>query len=116
MVIIVDKKLNELLKQKRKERGLRIVELSQALNIPKSTISRIENKYDLNTSNKNVKRLLDFFSIKLTYDSSSSNREIIDITDYSPVHKMIIQQIKDQEEVYQAMKEQKTSQDNTNKK
>lgn len=43
MVIIVDKKLNELLKQKRKERGLSIVELSQALNIPKSTISRIEN-------------------------------------------------------------------------
>lgn len=90
--------LNEIIKQKRKERGLSLREVSRILGISKSTLSRIENNNQLNKQNKNVIRLIDFYSIDSSEDYAQ--REVIDISDFSPVNKKLVYLIKEKEDEY----------------
>lgn len=94
------KGLNEIIKQKRIERGLSLREVERILGISRSTLSRIESNSNLNARNKNVARLVDFYSIN--FNKNHNEREYIDISDFSPVNKKLVYLIKEKEEAYKS--------------
>lgn len=98
-------KLNELLKEKRIKKKLSTRDVGKALGISKSTISRIENNENLNPNNKNVQRLLNFYSINyyeyiIEEYKRQNNIESTENEDnsLSPIHQMMIDMIKDKDQ------------------
>ena len=87
--------VNEIIMNKRIERGVSRKELAEGLGVSESTIYRIETNPNLNPNNKLVKRIYDILRMNVTiivddapiYDEHAHE---IDFESYSPTSKSII--------------------------
>lgn len=86
--------VNEIIMNKRIERGVSRKELAEGLGVSESTIYRIETNPNLNPNNKLVKRIYDILRMNVTiivddapiYDE---NAHEIDFESYSPTSKVL---------------------------
>ncbi len=87
--------VNEIIMNKRIERGVSRKELADGLGVSESTIYRLETNPNLNPNNKLVKRIYDILRMNVTiivddapiYDEHAHE---IDFESYSPTSKSII--------------------------
>lgn len=86
--------VNEIIMNKRIERGISRKELAEGLGVSESTIYRIETNPNLNPNNKLVKRIYDILRMNVTiivddapiYDEHAHE---IDFESYSPTSKVL---------------------------
>ena len=102
--------VNEIIMNKRIERGVSRKELAEGLGVSESTIYRIETNPNLNPNNKLVKRIYDILRMNVTiivddapiYDEHAHE---IDFESYSPTSKSIIFKTIAKEEKMKKLKE-----------
>lgn len=104
--------INEIIKQKREERGLSRKTLADGLGVSESTIYRIEMNPNINPNNETVNRICDILQINISitvddiviYDSQT---EKYDINSFTPTNKSIIFNTFAKEEKYRRLKNKK---------
>lgn len=104
--------INEIIKQKREERGVSRKTLADGLGVSESTIYRIEMNPNVNPNNKLVNRICDILQIQMTirvddiviYDSET---EKYDINTFTPTNKTIIYNTFAKEEKYKRLQNKK---------
>lgn len=104
--------INEIIKQKREERGLSRKTLADGLGVSESTIYRIEMNPNINPNNETVNRICDILQINISitvddiviYDSQTKK---YDINSFTPTNKSIIFNTFAKEEKYRRLKNKK---------
>ena len=99
--------VNEIIMNKRIERGVSRKELAEGLGVSESTIYRIETNPNLNPNNKLVKRIYDILRMNVTIivDDAPIYDEHADFESYSPTSKSIIFKTIAKEEKMKKLKE-----------